>query len=104
MNDKIYTLVVRGECPALGVNTAVLFHTNGHSLCGGIVDSVLFSGNALSINEQLEARITELENALLEAADEYRDLCNPPAHDVELEQSRMDRVAKYRAIAKGEKK
>ena len=59
MSDKEYTLVINGDCPALRMDTAVYLQTDGIQSFAGVVDSVLFKGNALSENENL---ITELES------------------------------------------
>ena len=98
MSDKEYTLVIKGKCPAIGADTAVYLDVDRIQHFAGIVDSVLFEGNALSMNDELEARITELENALNEAADHIWEHSTgvPPEYDVTKE------YMKYRAIAKGE--
>ena len=56
---NVYTLVINGGCPAVGMDTAVYLQTDGIQSFAGVVDSVLFKGNALSENEAL---IAELES------------------------------------------
>jgi len=85
--EKLYTLVIKGDCPAVGADTEVFLFFGGTPLYAGIVDSVLFEGNALSINDVLENRVTELETALDKAIDSL-DVSGNPHLDIVIEELR----------------